>query len=105
MTFPSAPTFEAARDRAHAGFVELVARAKSAGGLRADFVPEDLIMVLMANAGVVAATGDAAPQTWRRFVAYILQAFAAEGARPLPDPPTPREMFRAMVRLQPQELR
>jgi hypothetical protein len=40
-------------------------------------VPEDLVMLLMANAGVVNATGDAAPQTWRRLVAYLLQAFAA----------------------------
>lgn len=98
MTFPTAPAFEAARARAYDGFVELVGRAKAAGRLRADFVPEDLIMVLMANAGVIAATGDAAPGTWRRFVAYLLQAFASEGALPLPDPPTPREMFRAMVR-------
>jgi AcrR family transcriptional regulator len=98
MTFPTAPAFEAARARAYDGFVELVGRAKAAGRLRADFVPEDLIMVLMANAGVIAATGDAAPGTWRRFVAYLLQAFASEGALPLPDPPTPQEMFRAMVR-------
>ena len=62
-------------------------------------------MVLMANAGVVTATGDAAPETWRRFVAYMLQAFAAERAEPLPEPPTPRQMFRAMVRLQPTEVR
>jgi hypothetical protein len=33
------------------GFVELTERAKSAGGLREDFVPEDLIMLLMANDG------------------------------------------------------
>jgi AcrR family transcriptional regulator len=105
MTFPTARAFEAARVRAYEGFVELVARAKHAGRLRADFVPEDLIMVLMANAGVVTATGDAAPGTWRRFVAYVLQAFAAECAQPLPDPPSPKEIFRAMVRLQSAEVR
>ena len=78
MTFPTHKRFEAARARAHQGFVALVERAKATGRLRADFVAEDLVMVLMANAGVINATGDAAPQTWRRLVAYLLQAFAAE---------------------------
>jgi AcrR family transcriptional regulator len=105
MTFPTAPGFESERVRAYEGCVELFARAKAAGRLRADFVPEDLVMVLMANAGVVTATGDAAPETWRRFVAYMLQAFAADRAEPLPEPPTARQMFRAMVRLQPHEVR
>ena len=105
MTFPTAPAFECERERAYEGFLELVNRAKAAGKLRADFVPEDLIIALMANAGVVTAAGDAAPGAWRRFVAYLEQAFAATNAGPLPDPPTGREMFRAMVRLQPPELR
>ena len=105
MTFPADERFEAARTRAYAGFVELVSRAKATGRLRPDFSPEDLAMVLMANAGVVNATGDAAPGTWRRLVAYFLQAFAAEVARPLPDPPTPEEMHRAQLRIQRSALR
>ena len=44
----------------------------------------------MANAGVVTATRDAAPDAWRRLVGYLIQAFAAEAAQPLPDPPTHR---------------
>ena len=100
MTFPADVRFEAARTRAYAGFVELVTKAKAAGRLRADFSPEDLAMVLMANAGVVNATGDAAPETWRRLVAYFLQAFAADAARPLPDPPSPEQMHQAQLRIQ-----
>jgi AcrR family transcriptional regulator len=100
MTFSTAKRFEAERARAYEGFVELIDRAKAAGRLRADFVPEDLIMLLMANAGVIAATGDAAPDTWRRLVAYLIQAFAADAAEPLPDPPTPQRMYRALLRLQ-----
>jgi AcrR family transcriptional regulator len=103
LTFPTAKAFEADRDRAFRGFTELIARAKDAGRLRADFSPEDLAMLLMANAGVISAAGDAAPQTWRRLVAYLLQSFAAEAARPLPDPPTPRQMYRALIRLQPDQ--
>ena len=39
-------------DRAYQGFAELAGRAQSAGKLRADFVPEDLVSLLMANAGL-----------------------------------------------------
>jgi AcrR family transcriptional regulator len=98
MTFPTAKQFEADRDRAFADFSTLVERAKAAGGLRADFVAEDLPMFLMANAGVLIATADAAPDTWRRLVGYLLQACAAPAARPLPDPPAPRDMYRAVLR-------
>ena len=98
MTFPTAKRFEADRGRAFADFTTLVERAKAAGELRADFVPEDLPMFLMANAGVLAATVDAAPAAWRRLVGYLVQACSAPAARQLPDPPTPRQMYRAMVR-------
>jgi AcrR family transcriptional regulator len=98
MTFPTAKQLEADRDRAFADFTALIERAKAAGKLRADFVAEDLPMFLMANAGVLTATADAAPDTWRRLVAYLLQACAATAAQPLPDPPEPRQMYRAMLR-------
>jgi AcrR family transcriptional regulator len=99
LTFPTAKTFEAARARAYHGFVELAGRARAAGQLRADFVPEDLVMLLMANAGVITATGESAPNTWKRFVAYMIQAFAADHADPLPRPPRPAAMYRALLRL------
>lgn len=41
---------------------------KATGHLRADFASEDLVVLLMANAGVIAATADDAPDTWRRLV-------------------------------------
>ncbi len=64
--------FEADRDRAFADFVELINRAKAAGKLRADFVAEDMPLFLMANAGVLTATADASPDSWKRRVAYLL---------------------------------
>jgi AcrR family transcriptional regulator len=98
MSFPTAKRFEADRDRSFTDFMALVDRAKAAGRLRADFVAEDLVMFLMANAGVLTATAEAAPETSRRLVAYLLQACAATAAGPLPDPPAPRRMYRAMLR-------
>jgi len=67
-------------------------------GLRADVTPEDLPLLLMANAGVVEATGDAAPGASRRFVALMLESFHAEGASVLPPPVDPRDMYRALRR-------
>jgi hypothetical protein len=92
---------EDSRAEAYRGLVVLLDRAKAAGRLRPDFVPEDLVILLMANAGVVAATGDAAPEAWRRHVAYQLQAFAVPGndAGPaLPPAPKAASVYRAMLR-------
>jgi AcrR family transcriptional regulator len=100
LTFPTAPAFEAERARALRGFTELMARAKDAGRLRHDFSHQDLVLLLMANAGVVAATGDDAPDAWRRFTAYMIQAFAACDAGALPPAPEAAALYRAMLRLQ-----
>jgi len=102
-TFPNDTSFEAERDRAFRAFTALIQRAKSVGRLRPDFVPEDLVMMLMANAGVISAASDAAPETSPRLVAYLLQSFAAESAQPLPPPPTPRGVYRALRRLHQQK--
>ena len=101
MTFPTAKALEARRDEAYNGFLELIARAKATGHLQADFTSEDLVILLMANAGVIAATGDAATNTWRRLVGHMLRAFASPGAPipPMPDAPTPAALYRAMIRL------
>jgi AcrR family transcriptional regulator len=100
ITFPALRKFEAARRKVYAGFTELIARAQAAGALRADFVPEDLLMLLMANAGVVAGAGQNAPRASPRLIGYLLQAFAAPGGGTLPPPPSSRQMYRALVRLQ-----
>lgn len=82
MTFPMAKQLQAERDRGYRAFAELARRAQAAGKLRADFVPEDLAMLLMANAGVAAGTVSAALGTWRRFTAYMIQAFSAASTAP-----------------------
>jgi AcrR family transcriptional regulator len=101
MTFPAAQALEARRTKAYHGFLELIARAKATGRLREDFTSQDLVILLMANAGVVNATGDAAPDTWQRLVAHMLRSYATPDAPlpPLPDAPGDTALYRAMVRL------
>jgi hypothetical protein len=48
---------------------------------------------------VVAGTADAAPDAWRRFAAYMIQAFSARSAAPLPPPPSYTAMDHALHHL------
>lgn len=97
-TFPTAKAFEAQRDEAAGALADLIDRAKSTGRLRLDFVHQDVPLILMANAGVVNATRDHAPEAWRRVLGYLVQSFAQESPPPLPAPPSRREMFKALMR-------
>ncbi len=99
MTFPSATRFEAARGQAYADLSELTKRAQDVGALRKDFVPEDLIILLLGSAGVVTAAGKAAPRAAPRLVGYLLQAFAAPGGGALPPPPSSRQILKALARV------
>ena len=101
MTFPAARALEKRRAESYDGFLELIARAKATGPLREDFTSQDLVIMLMANVGVINATGDAAPDTWRRPAVHLLRAYATPGAPlpPLPDAPASMALYRAMVRL------
>ncbi|WP_312847168.1 hypothetical protein [Microbispora sp. KK1-11] len=84
--FPEAVEIERERDRAIQAFAELTRRAKATGRLRADFSPDDLALLLVANCGVVTGSAEEAAAASRRLVAYLLGAFRAEQADPLPPP-------------------
>lgn len=45
-----------------------------------------------------AATGEAAPDAWRRLVAWMIQSFKAPARGPLPDPPPDSALYQAMRR-------
>src|SRR5215218_4658435 len=91
-TFPTAREVEAQRTHAFERLTELIRRAQAEGGLRTDFVTEDVVLLLMANAGVVRAMRAAAPDAWRRFVGLMLDGLRADRAHPLPRPPTPADI-------------
>lgn len=98
MNFGSARELERMRQEAFDAFLELIDRAKAEGRLRADFTPEDFLILLMANAGVLGAAGDAAPEASRRLVGQMLRAFAAGGSGDLPPSPSPKRLLRGIVR-------
>jgi AcrR family transcriptional regulator len=72
-----APEIEELRSRAFAGTVRLIDNAKRSGQLRREFRHEDLILLLMANAGLIERTAETAPTAWERHLDYVL-----DGLRP-----------------------
>jgi hypothetical protein len=115
MALPADEHVEQLRRAANDQVIELVRRAKGSGRLRQDFVGEDLLLLLIANAAVLHVTRADAPEAWRRFVALVVSAFEDRDAQPqetqpqetqpqetqprLPAPPSTEEMTRAMLRL------
>lgn len=75
---PQTAGFAADRDRALRLMLELVRRAKRAGGLRTDFVLEDVILALMANEGIRAESPEVRVAAARRLAALMIQSFQAD---------------------------
>ena len=100
LTFPAAENLEERRAEAYQGFLQIIARAKASGHLRSDFQSEDLILLLMANAGVISATATEAPDSWRRLVGQMLRGYATPDAPtpPMPAAPSSDDLSRAMAR-------
>ncbi|WP_231976035.1 hypothetical protein [Streptomyces sp. 3214.6] len=65
------------------------------------FDPSDLVLIHMANLGVVNACRDAAPDAWRRVVALLIQSFEAPARGPLPASPEHHALYKAMLRSSP----
>jgi AcrR family transcriptional regulator len=65
------------RARAYAGFTELAERAKRAGALRQDFSPDDMLVLLTANAGVTTRAGADARAESERLVSVFLDGLRA----------------------------
>jgi AcrR family transcriptional regulator len=79
-SMPGVPELEPLRAQAYRGFVRLVSRAQAAAALRPDYAPGDLVLLLMANAGLLRRTTDHAPDAWRRLVGFTLDGLSASSA-------------------------
>ena len=89
---------EQLRATAFDGLVRLVKRGRSAGVLRDDFTTQDVVLVLMANAGLVERAHGIAHDASSRLVHVLLDGFRAEAATPGPSAPSPRRTQLAMRR-------
>ncbi|MFE2721538.1 TetR/AcrR family transcriptional regulator [Kitasatospora sp. NPDC059327] len=89
---PDATDVAAGREQAERAIADLARRARETGRLRADFVVDDLILMLTAHRGLHDAPGPARLAASRRFAAYVIEAFRAapEPGAPAPLPPAPR---------------
>ncbi|MCW2527872.1 MAG: transcriptional regulator, TetR family [Pseudonocardiales bacterium] len=96
MNLPASPVVEELKERAGRELETLIGRAQEQGRLRVDFVPTDVVLMLLANAGVVTATHEHAPQGWQRYAAYMIDAVRAERAHPLPPPVSEEQMKLAL---------
>jgi AcrR family transcriptional regulator len=76
----------------------LIERAQNEGILRPDVTAGDVVVLLLANAGVLKATGDTASGAWRRFAALMVDAFRARPETPLPPAP-PEQQLRQSIAL------
>lgn len=96
LRLPDCPGLSGLRDEIYHAQLKLISRAQRDGSLRADLVPEDVILILLATGGVIAATADGIPEAWRRIFAMIVESLRAGSARPLPVAPGPEQLLAAL---------
>jgi AcrR family transcriptional regulator len=82
---PAAPQVERLRTQALAGLSSLIASAHRQGVLRSDFGHQDVVLVLMANAGLLRRTREHAPDAWKRHLAFVLDGLRDTDADAAPE--------------------
>jgi AcrR family transcriptional regulator len=79
---------------------DVLTRAQEAGAARPDITQADIVNLIWSLGPIIEATGATAPSAWRRYLHLMLDAYRAERARPLPEPPmTDQQLYDAMVHL------
>ena len=79
---------------------DVLARAQTAGRARPDITQADIVNLIWSNGRIIDATSAEAPTAWRRQLYLMLDAYRAERAHPIPEPPmTDAQLYDAMVHL------
>ena len=79
---------------------DVLARAQEAGRARTDITRADIINLIWSNGRIIDATSAKAPTAWRRQLYLMLDAYRAERAHSIPEPPmTDEQLYDAMVHL------
>jgi AcrR family transcriptional regulator len=98
--FPGNPETERIHDEMCQQIEDLLTRAQEAGEARPDITQADIVNLIWSNGRIIDATSVTAPTAWRRYLYLMLDAYRAERAHPIPDPPmTDGQLYDAMVHL------
>ena len=98
--FPGNAETEDIHDRMCQHIEDVLSRAQDAGEARPDITRADIINLIWSNGRIIDATNATAPNAWRRHLYLMLDAYRAERAHPIPEPPmTDQQLYDAMVHL------
>jgi AcrR family transcriptional regulator len=79
---------------------DVLARAQAAGKARPDITRADIINLIWSNGRIIDATSANVPTAWRRQLYLMLDAYRAERAHSISEPPmTDDQLYDAMVHL------
>ncbi|WP_067441547.1 TetR/AcrR family transcriptional regulator [Nocardioides jensenii] len=79
---------------------DVLTRAQEAGKARPDITRADIVNLIWSNGRIIDATSTKAPTAWRRQLHLMLDAYRAERAHAIPEPPmTDEQLYDAMVHL------
>ena len=98
--FPGNAETERIHDRMCRQIEDVLTRAQEAGRARPDITQADIVNLIWSNGRIIDATSATAPTAWRRQLYLMLDAYRAERAHSIPEPPmTGEQLYAAMVYL------
>jgi AcrR family transcriptional regulator len=98
--FPGSAETERIHDQMCQQIEDVLTRAQKAGEARPDITLADIVNLIWSNGRMIDATSISAPNAWRRQLYLMLDAYRAERAHPIPEPPmTEKQLYDAMVHL------
>jgi AcrR family transcriptional regulator len=98
--FPGNADTERIHDQMCRQIESVLVRAQEAGQARPDIALADIVNLIWSNGRLMDATSTTAPKEWRRHLYLMLDAYRAERAHPIPEPPmTDEQLYDAMVHL------
>jgi AcrR family transcriptional regulator len=98
--FPDSADTEHIHDQMCRQIEDVLTRAQEAGQVRPDITQADIVNLIWTNGRVIDATSTTAPSAWRRHLYLMLDAYRADRAHGIPEPPmTSKQLYDAMVHL------
>jgi AcrR family transcriptional regulator len=98
--FPGSADTERIHDQMCQEIEDVLTRAQDAGEVRPDITLADIVNLIWSTGRMIDATSTTAPNAWRRHLYLMLDAYRAQRAHPLPEPPmTEKQLYDAMVHL------